>query len=170
MKIGDEPIRRRCEIALSTFDEHQRRLQENRFTDAVLSCLWLKLVRGVGAYQPIDEMKISGGRSDSRKWTDHRVNWRRTTLVSEVFLEIFLRERESEPPSGDNESRRGEEREKPLSLLVASGLVVSEQCWLVRSFAKKIFKKNLWAQSSGEPIRRWFKNRPTGSPYRWTRS
>ena len=45
MKIGGEPIRRRCEIALSTFDEHQRRLQENRFTDAVLSCLWLKLVR-----------------------------------------------------------------------------------------------------------------------------
>ena len=98
MKIGDEPIRRRCEIALSTFDEHQRRLQENRFTDAVLSCLWLKLVRGVGAYQPIDEMKISGGRSDSRKWTDHRVNWRQTALFSEVFLEIFLRERESEPP------------------------------------------------------------------------
>ena len=34
MKIGGEPIRRRCEITLSTFDEHQRRLQENRFTDA----------------------------------------------------------------------------------------------------------------------------------------
>ena len=31
------------------------------------------------AQQPIHEMKISGGRSYSRKWTDHRVNWRRTT-------------------------------------------------------------------------------------------
>ena len=68
------------------------------------------------AHKPIHEMKISGGRSDSRKWTDHRVNWRRTTLVSEVFLETFLRERESEQPSGDNESRRGEEREKNPSL------------------------------------------------------
>ena len=39
MKIGGEPIRRRYEIVLSTFAEDQRRLQENRFTDAVLSCL-----------------------------------------------------------------------------------------------------------------------------------
>ena len=31
------------------------------------------------AQQPIHEMKISGGRSYSRKWTDDRVNWRRTT-------------------------------------------------------------------------------------------
>ena len=31
------------------------------------------------AQQPIHEMKISGGRSYSWKWTDHRVNWRRTT-------------------------------------------------------------------------------------------
>ena len=29
--------------------------------------------------QPIHEMKISGGRSYSRKWTNDRVNWRRTT-------------------------------------------------------------------------------------------
>ena len=162
MKIGGEPIRRWCEIALSTFDEHQRRLQENRFTDAVLSCLWLKLVR------PIREMKISGGRSDSRKWTDHRVKWRRTTLVSEVFLEILGKRKRAAKRRQRVQKRRGE-REKPLSFLVASQLVVSEQCWLARSFAKKIFKKNLWAQSSGEPIRSWFKNRPTGSPYRWTR-
>ena len=37
-------------------------------------------------------------------------------LVSEIFLAIFFWERESEPPSCDNESRRDEEREKnPLS-------------------------------------------------------
>ena len=45
MKIGGEPIRRWCEIALSTFGKDQQRLQENPFTDAVLSCLWWKLVR-----------------------------------------------------------------------------------------------------------------------------
>ena len=32
-------------------------------------------------------------------------NWTPTKLVPEVFLEIFLRERESEPRSGNNESR-----------------------------------------------------------------
>ena len=32
-----------------------------------------------------------------------------STLVPKVFLEIFLRERESEQRSGDNESRSGEE-------------------------------------------------------------
>ena len=57
--------------------------------------------------------------------------------------------------------RRKREKEKPS---------LSTRCRLARSFAKKIFKKNLWAQSSGEPIRRWFKNRHTSSPYRCTRS
>ena len=54
------------------------------------------------------------------------------------------------------QKRRGE-REKPLSLLAASRLVVSDLWRLACSFAKKNFKKNLWAQSSGESIRRWFK-------------
>ena len=46
--------------------------------------------------------------------------------------------------------RRGErEKKNPLSQLV-----VSEPCRLARSFAEKIFKKNLWAQNKGEPISR----------------
>ena len=49
-------------------------------------------------------------------------------------------------------SQTGDERERKKNPL--SQLVVSEPCRLARSFAKKIFKKNLWAQSSGEPIRR----------------
>lgn len=59
-----------------------------------------------------------------------------STLVPKVFLEIFLRERESEQRSGD-ESRSSEEREKNvfLSLFAASRLAVS--------FAKKNFKENL---------------------------
>ena len=62
-----------------------------------------------------------------------------STLVPKVFLEIFLRERESEQRSGD-ESRSSEEREKNvfLSLFAASRLAVS--------FAKKNFKENLWDQ------------------------
>ena len=39
-----------------------------------------------------------------------------STLVPEVFLEIFLRGRESESWSGDNESRSSEERENNLLL------------------------------------------------------
>ena len=101
MKIGGEPIRRWCEIA---------------YLEPIHRCCTFVSMMKIGTWRTNHEMKISGGRSDSRKWTDHRVNWRRTTLVSEVFLETFLRERESEQPSGDNESRRGEEREKNPSL------------------------------------------------------
>ena len=61
---------------------------------------------------------------------------------------------------------------KPLSLLSASQLVVSDVAasWLARSFANKNFKKNLWDEDSGEPFRRWFVIHRTGSPYRRTRS
>lgn len=66
---------------------------------------------------------------------------------------------------------RNWERKKPLSLLSASQLFVSDvtASWLARSFAKKNFKRNLWDKDSGEPFRRWFEIHRTGSPYRWTR-
>ena len=54
-----------------------------------------------------------------------------STLVTKVFLEIFLRERRSEPRSGDNESRGGEEREKKtffsLSSLLRGSLSLSRR-------------------------------------------
>ena len=46
------------------------------------------------------------------------------TLVPKVFLEIFLRERESEQRSGDNESRSGEN--VFLSLLAASRFALAK--------------------------------------------
>ena len=72
----------------------------------------------------------------------------------------------------DRRSEAVRREKKPLSLLCASQLVVSDVAawWLARSFAKKNFKKNIWDQDSGEPFRRWFKIHRTGSPYRWTRS
>ena len=73
--------------------------------------------------------------------------WERT-LVPEVFLEIFLRFRKSEP-------RSGEEREKNvfLSLFAASRLVVAASL-LALSFTKKNFKKNLWDQGTGNEVER----------------
>ena len=47
-----------------------------------------------------------------------------STLVPKVFLEIFLRERESEQRSGDNESRSGEN--VFLSLLAASRFALAK--------------------------------------------
>ena len=84
-----------------------------------------------------------------------------STLVPKVFLEIFLRERESEQRSGDNEWRSSEEREKNvfLSLFAASRLAVS--------FAKKNFKENLWDQGTfpgSSPTRRRTKERGSFSP------
>ena len=87
------------------------------------------------------EMKIGVRSADYRKWTLDRRS------------EAVRREK------------------KPLSLLCASQLVVSDVAawWLARSFAKKNFKKNIWDQDSCEPFRRLFKIDRTGSPYRWTR-
>ena len=86
------------------------------------------------AHQPIDEIELVVVEAIPGNEQITRVNWRRTTLFSEVFLGIFLRERESEPP--------------PRDLLSASN---------VGSLAlsrRKISRKNLWAQISGESIRR----------------
>ena len=79
-----------------------------------------------------------------------------STLVPKVFLEIFLRERESEQRSGDNESRSGEECEKNvfLSLLAASRFALAK--------TKKNFKKNLWDQGKfpgSSPTRKRTKER-----------
>ena len=79
-----------------------------------------------------------------------------STLVPKVFLEIFLRERESEQRSGDNESGRGEECEKNvfLSLLAASRFALAK--------TKTNFKKNLWDQGTftrSSPTRKRTKER-----------
>ena len=53
------------------------------------------------AHQPIDEIELVVVEAIPGNEQITRVNWRRTTLFSEVFLGIFLRERESEPPPRD---------------------------------------------------------------------
>ena len=53
------------------------------------------------AHQPIDEIELVVVEAIPGNEQITRVNWRRTTLFSKVFLGIFLRERESEPPPRD---------------------------------------------------------------------
>ena len=79
-----------------------------------------------------------------------------STLVPKVFLEMLLRERESEQRSGDNESRSGEDWEKNvfLSPLAASRFALAK--------TKKNFKKNLWDQGKfpgSSPTRKRTKER-----------
>ena len=66
------------------------------------------------------------------------------TLVPEVFLEIFIQERESEP-------RSGEEKENPLVTLTSNLTFMqttgSGSDPRARSlFPEETFKKNLWDQ------------------------
>ena len=79
-----------------------------------------------------------------------------STLVPKVFLEIFLRERESEQRSSDYESPNGEEWERNifLSLLTTSRFALAK--------TKKNFKKNLWDQGTfpgSSPTRKRTKER-----------
>ena len=72
------------------------------------------------AQQPIHEMKISGGRSYSRKWTDDRVNWRRTT-----------------PCLRDPKAATKERERKPLSLNSLSASHVGLLALSRRKFSRK---------------------------------
>ena len=69
-------------------------------------------------------------------------------MVPEVFLEIFLRFRKSEPRSG-----KGREKNVFLSVFAASRLIVAASL-LSLSFTKKNFKKNLWDQGTRNEVER----------------
>ena len=73
---------------------------------------------------------------------------RERTVVPEVFLEIFLRFRKSEPRSG-----KGREKNVFLSVFAASRLIVAASL-LSLSFTKKNFKKNLWDQGTRNEVER----------------
>ena len=88
MKIGGEPIRRWCEIS---------------YLEPIHRCCTFVSMMKIGTWRtnPFTKWKLVVVEAIPGNEQITRVNWRRTTLFSEVFLEIFLRERESEPPPRD---------------------------------------------------------------------
>ena len=85
MKIGGEPIRRWCQIA---------------YIEPIHRCCTFVSMMIIGTWRTNEiELVVVEAIPGNEQIT--RVNWRRTTLFSEVFLGIFLRERESEPPPRD---------------------------------------------------------------------
>ena len=158
MKIGGEPIRRWCEIA---------------YLEPIHRCCTFVSMMKIGTWRtnPFTKWKLVVVEAIPGNEQITASIGGELPLSQRFFLKLFFgKEKASSQAATTSPEEARREREKPLSLLAASRLVVSEQWRLARSFAKKYFKKNLWAQSSGESIRRWFKNRRTGSPYRWTRS
>ena len=157
MKIGGKPIRRWCEIPYLA--------PSHRY------CTFVSMIKiGTWRTNPFTKRKLVVVEAIPGNEQITVSIGGELPLSQRFFLKFFFgKEKASRQAATKSSEEATRERKTPLSPR-RSRLVVSEQCRLARSFAKKNFKKNPWAQSSGESTRRWFKNRRTGSPYRWTRS